>query len=189
MSAQQRKGGGPSQINPQRIQRLLEAVAAGNYIDASARMASLNPSTVYTWARHGKAAIDAAAEFVDDPEQVIADWLDQFPDNFKADNLMWIMEPPEGFEHKRWIHALFYCRFEKAKSVAEVAALQNIIAAGRSGNWQASAWFLERTRPDKYGRKIVEHQGSETGPAVKVQTVDSETLFERISALAKGETK
>lgn len=36
---------------------------------------------------------------------------------------------------------------------AEFEHLKNINSAGRMGQWQASAWFLERKFPDKYGKK------------------------------------
>ena len=36
---------------------------------------------------------------------------------------------------------------------AELQHLNNIASAGKLGQWQASAWFLERKYPDKYGKK------------------------------------
>jgi hypothetical protein len=42
---------------------------------------------------------------------------------------------------------------KKAETVAEVGAVAGILTAGKDGNWQALAWFLERTRPDKFGRR------------------------------------
>lgn len=35
----------------------------------------------------------------------------------------------------------------------EMDHLKNISTAGKLGQWQASAWFLERKYPDKYGKK------------------------------------
>lgn len=183
-----RKGGRPSRISPARIQRFLESIAGGQYIDVSARMAGINPSTVHRWETYGREQVIA----VEEGDSVIAEWLDGFKDDFKADNPMWVMDPPEGFEPDRWIYALFLHRFEKAKAVAEAAALGNIRAAARAGSWQADAWYLERTRPDKYGRKIVaEHQGSASGPPVKVETVDPEALMNKLAGLAAqlGEEK
>ena len=40
-----------------------------------------------------------------------------------------------------------------SQSVCEYKQLRNINDAGDSGMWQASAWLLERLRPDKYGKK------------------------------------
>jgi hypothetical protein len=45
----------------------------------------------------------------------------------------------------------FYKRFNKAGAEAESEALE-VVQKGGTG-WQAKAWFLERTKPDKYGRR------------------------------------
>lgn len=54
------------------------------------------------------------------------------------------------------------------------AAVDSIVAVGTSqlpGTWQASAWYLERTDPDNWGRKDkVEHTG-DTGPKTQLNTV------------------
>jgi hypothetical protein len=39
---------------------------------------------------------------------------------------------------------------EEARSKAEVTALATIQRAARSGSWQAAAWWLERTVPERY---------------------------------------
>jgi len=41
---------------------------------------------------------------------------------------------------------------EKARAEARRAAVSIILDAARGGTWQAAAWYLERTAPDKYGR-------------------------------------
>lgn len=185
MTDQKPRKARPNRITPTRVQKLLESIAGGQYLDASARLAGVDPSTVYSWVRHGKAEMEGAD--TEDPELVVAEWLDQFSDDFKGDNPMWIMDPPDGFKPDRWIYALFLHRYEKARAVAEASALANIRAAARAGNWQADAWYLERTRPEKYGRRIVaEHKGTEDGPAIKMQTVDSEQLMTRLTALAEA---
>lgn len=40
----------------------------------------------------------------------------------------------------------------KAKAMRKAFHLQNIVKASRGGNWQASAWYLERAYPQEYGR-------------------------------------
>ena len=44
----------PTKATPQRRERIVKAVAAGNYIEASARSAGVHPSTVYRWIERGE---------------------------------------------------------------------------------------------------------------------------------------
>ena len=46
----------------------------------------------------------------------------------------------------------FAAAVEQAESEAEVRHVLNIVKAAESGNWTASAWWLERRRPDDWGR-------------------------------------
>ena len=53
---------------------------------------------------------------------------------------------------------------ENARAEAEVSAVATVRAASRD-QWQAAAWWLERSQPGRWGRKDrVEHEGSETKP-------------------------
>jgi hypothetical protein len=46
-----------------------------------------------------------------------------------------------------------------ASAQCEDNHLQNIELAGKTGAWKASAWFLERKFPDKYGKKdVIKHE-------------------------------
>jgi hypothetical protein len=47
---------------------------------------------------------------------------------------------------------------EKARADAIVRNVGVVLAAAPK-NWQAAAWWLERTNPDKYGRRVVELGG------------------------------
>lgn len=60
----------------------------------------------------------------------------------------------EGFEPNA--EEAKYVRFKKdveiARACAEVEAVTNVRDAGRNGTWQASAWFLERSFPQRWSR-------------------------------------
>jgi hypothetical protein len=47
----------------------------------------------------------------------------------------------------------FSAHVKEAEAAAERMHVGNIKRAAFSGNWQASAWWLERRRPDDWGRK------------------------------------
>ena len=43
---------------------------------------------------------------------------------------------------------------EKARAQSIVANVTIIQQAARQGQWQAAAWWLERTMPNQFGRKV-----------------------------------
>jgi len=61
-----------------------------------------------------------------------------------------------------------------AQAERRADAVDAIVTVGQSqqpGTWQASAWYLERTDPENWGRKDkVEHSG-DTGPKTQLNTV------------------
>jgi ribosomal protein L22 len=70
----------------------------------------------------------------------------------------------------------FYEAIENAKANAEVDAVMIINRAAVDGSWQAAAWWLERTRPKKFGRfDRNEVSGADGGPLrIDVSTEDLE---------------
>jgi transposase len=58
---------------------------------------------------------------------------------------------------------------KKSMAESEMRDLAVIDQAGQNGQWQASAWRLERKHPEKWGRKAlmqIEHSGPDKGPIV-----------------------
>lgn len=43
---------------------------------------------------------------------------------------------------------------EKAENLAEAKATTLVVKAAYEGNWTAAAWWLERRRPDDYGKRV-----------------------------------
>ena len=66
---------------------------------------------------------------------------------------MWYLWLSRGETEKTGIYFEFAQSVKKASSVAKIAMLSVITNAARDGNWQAAAWYLERTDPDNYGRR------------------------------------
>lgn len=56
----------------------------------------------------------------------------------------------------RWMDgdATFRDAVEKAENVAEARATTLVVKAAYEGTWTAAAWWLERRRPEQYGRRL-----------------------------------
>lgn len=70
---------------------------------------------------------------------------------------------------------------EKARADAEARNVALIQNAAQNGTWQAAAWWLERSHPQKWGRiNRTEISGPDGGPIET--TVDIEALEEKLAA-------
>lgn len=58
-----------------------------------------------------------------------------------------------GRKQPNSIYGEFLEAVEVATAKAEVVILKRVMDASKEGAWQAAAWYLERTRPEKFGRK------------------------------------
>lgn len=78
----------------------------------------------------------------------------------------------------------FRAAVESARSQAEVRAVALINQAAQGGTWQAAAWFLERSHPQRWGRySRTEVTGRDGGPI----EIDAESLERKITeALGEG---
>lgn len=75
---------------------------------------------------------------------------------------------------------------EKARADAEVASLAKIQKAANEGQWQAAAWFLERSMPERWAKKDktqLEVTGEGGGPVRVVSGIELEP--EAMAALAR----
>ena len=59
-------------------------------------------------------------------------------------------------EGRETIHSEFVETLKKARAECQAFHLQNVIRAGQNGNWQASAWILERIFPSSFGQNRTE---------------------------------
>lgn len=58
---------------------------------------------------------------------------------------------------------------KKARAESEGAHIRNIRRASDNGIWQASAWFLERSHPKKWGRRSALELSGEDGKPIEFE--------------------
>ena len=81
----------------------------------------------------------------------------------------------------------FLDMMERAYDEATLRKVAVITKSAENGDWRAASWWLERTRPAKYGVKAqIEHTGENGEPIrVQVEIGDLEEKVARVLALRK----
>ena len=120
----------PTKLTPDLIQEVCNWLKLGYYQEDAATMAGISSSTFYDWMRRAEG--QKALESVDSP----------LPDSPDAE----IVEVVD-------MYLEFSEAVKKARAEAEGAHIRNIRKAADNGTWQASAWFLERSFPKKWGKR------------------------------------
>jgi hypothetical protein len=145
-----KKIGRPSSLTPERHDKIVELISAGNYVDTAAGAAGVHKSTFYLWLDRGQSERDRlTATPGADPDPDEAPFLD------------------------------FLNAIEKAQNEAEARNVAIIQRAAVTGTWQAAAWWLERTRSKKYARMEKTEVTGTDGGAVRVD-VSTEDLERKI---------
>ena len=133
-----------TKLSPELQALVVEALNSGNYIETAAAYAGIHEATIYRWLERGR--IERARLSDDD---------DAEPD-------------PEETPYREFCEAV-----EKTRANAEVRSLALIQKAAMDGTWQASAWYLERSYPRKWGRfERQEITGANGAPLSVVVSVD-----------------
>jgi hypothetical protein len=182
-----RPPGRPSRMSPTVVKALLDSIAGGAYISTACQFVGISNSTYGLWRRRGEAEIERVKALGEDAEVILQET--SVNDEHKAisalDHLAQQAVPP--FSDAEWPYAVFWFQVEKAQAAAEIRNLTIIqmAASGDRGAWQASAWILERTRPERYGRRErINLTGNEDGDSIVVeQKLTVENLEATIQAL------
>ena len=133
-----------TKLSPELQALVVEALNSGNYIETAAAYAGIHEATIYRWLERGR--IERAR---------LSDDEDAVPD-------------PEETPYREFCEAV-----EKTRANAEVRSLALIQKAAMDGTWQASAWYLERSYPRKWGRfERTEITGANGAPLSVVVSVD-----------------
>ena len=126
-------GGRPSKLDephpehPTRADAIETALRLGNYIEQAAAYAGVSPRTLHRWIAEGR---DAEAVIAEHGEAGAAKHLTKH-------------------QMRLW---QFWQTATRARAIAEFRNLAQIQKAGTEGDWKASAWFLERAYPSRWGR-------------------------------------
>lgn len=123
--------GRPTKLNPETQAKIVNALSAGNYFDTACMFADIDESTGYRWMQRGEAEIKRREG------------------NVKEGTAQWQKAQP---------FVEFYKAVKAATARAEVAFVAKVRQAATQddspGQWQAAAWWLERRRPDMWGRRV-----------------------------------
>ena len=122
----------PTKLTQEKIDEICNWLKLGYYQEDAATMAGISSSTFYDWMRRG-AEGQKALESGDSSS---------LPATQEGDEV----EVVNMFQE-------FSEAVKKARAEAEGAHIRNIRKAADNGTWQASAWFLERSFPKKWGKR------------------------------------
>ena len=109
----------------------MQALNAGAFFDDACSYANVSRSAAYEWLAKGKDA-RAIMEEHEPAEGIAGDTL--------------------KLTKNEQIYMDFADAVERARAGVTVRSLVLIRQAMEGGSWQAAAWYLERTMPQKYGR-------------------------------------
>lgn len=115
--------------------------------------------------------IETACMVVGVPRSTFNDWM--------------VRGKREGNEHK--VYQAFRQRIEAAMAKFEARHAANIAKAGVEGNWQASAWLLERTAPERYAKPSQRaHAQQAIGPTAEGQANAGSGIAGIVEAARRG---
>ena len=140
--------GRKTKLTPEIQETICNWLKLGYYQEDAAVMAGISPSTYYDWLKKG-------AE--EDSKQ------DEIKALGSAGSPLPAIEEDSDIELV-YIYSEFSEAVARARAEAEGAHIKNIRRAADNGTWQASAWFLERSFPKKWGKRStldIDAQGDE----------------------------
>ena len=122
----------PTKLTQDKIDEICNCLKLGYYQEDAATMAGISTSTYYDWMKKGDEAQKALES--GDPSSLPA---------LEEDSEVEVIN----------MYSEFSDSIKRARAEAEGAHIRNIRKAADNGTWQASAWFLERSFPQKWGKR------------------------------------
>ena len=122
----------PTKLTTDIIEDICNWLKPGYYQEDAATMAGISTSTFYDWMKKGDEGQKAL-------ESGVSSSLPATQEGSEVEVVDMFQEFSEAVK--------------KARAEAEGAHLRNIRRAADNGTWQASAWWLERSFPKKWGKR------------------------------------
>lgn len=187
-----RKQGPPTGLTLSRAKAFLSVLQAGNYITTACEFVGISKEAHYKWCRRGEDEIDRLEAEGHATEELFASYTGTDGTVDKAGiDYMWATRHPL-VKDDEWVFVVYALQVARHRAGAEIRALDKITSA-MGEHWQAAAWFLERSYPDKYGRRQrINLEGPTEGstPALSVSVGDlEESIKEAIRATRRGPDK
>jgi len=146
----------PSLLTPERTEKIVALIAAGNFAETAALASGISKQTYYNWLARGRAERDRLNE-----------------------------KPNLKVRAKEEPYLEFFDSIEKARAEAEARMVVLITkAAQEPRTWQAAAWWLERVAPQKYGRVNRTEISGPDGTPIKSETKNVSLTQAEIIAMA-----
>lgn len=143
----------------------MQALSAGNYIETAANYAGVSPQTVHEWISRGRAA---SARKVEEPvpcptcsAAVGHPCTTNTGEDALHSHAPRVHRPEADTDE---VYDEFANAVDNARASAEIRMLSVVQREAMDGTWQAAAWYLERSSPQKWGRRITEVSGRGGGP-------------------------
>lgn len=172
------------------VRAVILSLQNGAYVATACQFAGLKERTYTNWNQRGREAMELAEVEGIDVETLLTETLmpivnGQPTMRDPADALE--TPAPEGFTPEGWRFAVFAAMVEKARAMAEVANVR-IIQQASKDSWQAAAWLLERTHPERYARRDrLALEGSAEGEPIRVQPVGLDDLEKKLREMQEAE--
>ncbi len=145
--------GRKTKLTPEIQDTICNWLKLGYYQEDAAIMSGISPSTFYDWLKKG------------DEEDNQLDATKELPSSQHPLPAL----PEDSDIEIVHVYSEFSEAVKKARAEAEGAHIKNIRKAADNGTWQASAWFLERSFPKKWGKRSTLDIEAENNEPVRFQ--------------------
>jgi hypothetical protein len=166
--------GGRTTLSLPKLEKVSLALRTGNYITTACAYAGIAEATFHKWRARGEVELDRVDSLprvnlenimaaFDGKDPNVIDDVTGKPVEKSTPAYMW-EHCPRPFDKYEWPYVVFCHVATTARAEAEIRAVGVILAAGQTA-WQAKAWWLERSFPDRYGQKTAVTLGGDAAGA------------------------